>query len=207
MAEKKLSELDPMQLSVLTEIGNIGSGNAATALAELLNTTVDIEIPTICLMDYNKVAEYLGGPDNHAIGITVNVSGDLNGTMLQVVEKEFASRLINTFYAKEITSLDTINDMDLSVLREMANITTAAYVNSIARMTGTFINIAPPKDYVDTIKHILELPSKEYEDLDYQVLFIDERLCFANTKIKCAMILILDIESMKVLFEKLGLSL
>lgn len=207
MASHKLDELAPMQLSVLTEIGNIGSGNAATALAGLLNTTVDIEIPTICLMDYNKVADYLGGPDNMAIGITVGVEGDLNGTMLQVAEKEFAHRLINTFYPTEMTDFNNITDMDMSVLREVANITTAAYVNSIAKMTGTFINIAPPKDYVDTIRHILELPSKEYENLDYQVLFIDERLRFANTHINCAMILILDISSMKVLFKKLGITL
>lgn len=206
MASKSLRELDAMQLSVLTEIGNIGSGNAATALAGLLDTVVDIEVPNICLIDYHKVAEYLGGADKMAIGMTIKVEGDLNGTMLQILEKDFANRLINTFYEKEIDSFDHISDMDMSVLREMANITTAAYVNSIANMTNRFINISPPKDYVSTIGEILELPTREYEDLDYQVLFIDEHLFFANTQIKSAMILILDIASMQVLFESLGLN-
>lgn len=206
MASKSLRELDAMQLSVLTEIGNIGSGNAATALAGLLDTVVDIEVPNICLIDYHKVAEYLGGADKMAIGMTIKVEGELNGTMLQILEKDFANRLINTFYEKEIDSFDHISDMDMSVLREMANITTAAYVNSIANMTNRFINISPPKDYVSTIGEILELPAREYEDLDYQVLFIDEHLFFANTQIKCAMILILDIASMQVLFESLGLN-
>lgn len=203
----RLKELDDMQISVLTEIGNIGSGNAATALAGLLNTPVDIEIPNICLLDYTKVPEYLGGPDNTALGMTIEVEGDLNGMMLQIVEKDFASRLINTFYEKELTDFDSITDMDISVLREMANITTAAYVNSIAKMTNTFINIAPPKDFIDSIGNILAIPSTEYHDLDHQVLFIDERLCFAHTEVKCAMILILEIDSMKTLFEKLGLSI
>ena len=137
MSMLNLKELDSMHLSVLAEIGNIGSGNAATALAGLLNTPVDIEVPNICLMDYTKAADYLGGADKTAIGMTVNVKGDMNGVMLQIVEKEFTSRLINTFYEKNVDSIDSLNDMDLSVLREMANITTAAYVNSIAKMTNT----------------------------------------------------------------------
>lgn len=100
MSMLNLKELDSIHLSVLAEIGNIGSGNAATALAGLLNTPVDIEVPNICLMDYTKAADYLGGADKTAIGMTVNVKGDMNGVMLQIVEKEFTSRLINTFYEK-----------------------------------------------------------------------------------------------------------
>lgn len=205
MASKSLQDLDAMQLSVLAEIGNIGSGNAATALAGLLDTVVDIEVPNICLIDYHKVAEYLGGADKMAIGMAIKVEGDLNGIMLQILEKDFANRLINTFYEKDIDSFDHISDMDMSVLREMANITTAAYVNSISNMTHRFINISPPKDYVSTIGEILDLPAREYGELNYQVLFIDEHLFFANTQIKNAMILILDMDSMRVLFESLGL--
>ena len=81
MSMLNLKELDSMHLSVLAEIGNIGSGNAATALAGLLNTPVDIEVPNICLMDYTKAADYLGGADKTAIGMTVNVKGDMNGVM------------------------------------------------------------------------------------------------------------------------------
>ena len=112
MSMLNLKELDSMHLSVLAEIGNIGSDNAATALAGLLNTPVDIEVPNICLMDYTKAADYLGGADKTAIGMTVNVKGDMNGVMLQIVEKEFTSRLINTFYEKNVDSIDSLNDME-----------------------------------------------------------------------------------------------
>ena len=80
------------------------------------------------------------------------------GVMILIVEKEFASRLINTFYEKNVASIDSLDDMDLSVLREMANITTAAYVNSIAKMTNTFIDIEPPQNQQGTIGEILADP-------------------------------------------------
>ncbi len=205
MAIAKLNELNEMHLSVLSEIGNIGSGNAATALATMMNTVVDIEIPHIHLIDYTEATQYLGGPDMEAVGIMLNLDGDFQGAMLQVVQEEFASRLINTFYEKEITSLAHISDMDLSVIREMGNITTAAYINSIAKMTDTYINISPPEDYIDSVANILAVPSHKFAALGNKVLFIEERLCVSGSEIKCNMILILEINSMNLLFSKLGI--
>ena len=60
MGFENLNELNAMHLDVLREIGNIGSGNAATSLASMLNTTVDIEVPTISLVNYDHVSQYLG---------------------------------------------------------------------------------------------------------------------------------------------------
>ncbi|MCI9175497.1 MAG: chemotaxis protein CheC [Lachnospiraceae bacterium] len=205
MGVSDMNKLDEMQLSVLTEIGNIGSGNAATALATLLNTFVDIEIPNIHLIDFEDVSQYLGGPDNFALGLTITLDGDIQGMMLQIIQKEFAEKLINTFYEKEISSLHDITEMDLSVVREMGNITTAAYINSIAKMTNTFINITPPQDHIDTVGNILSIPSNSFASLGKKVLFIDESFCISGTQIKGSMILILEYSSMNTLFQKLGL--
>lgn len=205
MGVTEISKLDDMHLSVLTEIGNIGSGNAATALATLLNTFVDIEIPQIHLIDYDDVPNFLGGEDNVALGLTVNLKEDLQGMMLQVIQKEFAAKLVNTFYEKEITDLKDISEMDLSVVSEIVNITTAAYVNSISKMTNTVIDITPPQSYIDTIGHILAIPRQRFASLGKKVLFIDEAFSISGTQIKSSMILILEVSSMETLFEKLGL--
>ena len=61
-------QLQPAHYDVLAEIGNIGSGNAATALASLINAAVEIEIPVITLVDYEQIAQLLGGGDTSEIG-------------------------------------------------------------------------------------------------------------------------------------------
>ena len=205
MSINSLRDLNAAHLDVLKEIGNIGSGNAATALATLLNTPVDIEIPNIRLIDFSQVSQYLGGADSLALGRSVFLEGDIEGMMLQVMQKDFASKLINTFYPKEIMDLKDIEEMDLSVLRESSNITTAAYINSLAKMTDLFINISPPSDYMDTVGNILTIPSSNFSSLGKQVLFIDEKLRVANTEIRSSMILILEIQSLMKLFDKLGI--
>ena len=187
-------------------LGNIGSGNAATALASLLNTVVDIEVPVISLVSYDKVADYLGGKNVKALGMTVDLEGDIHGCMLEVVHLDFVKQLINTFYPKEITDLTMIDDMDISVVREMSNITTAAYVNSIAAMTQLFINIKPPDSYCDSVSALVSIPAEKLSrSYDEPVLYIDEKLHIGTTEINSGLILVLDSKSIQILFQKLGM--
>ena len=205
MGFNNLNELDAMHLDVLREIGNIGSGNAATSLSSMLNTTVEIEVPTISLINYENVSQYLGGKDNEVIGLALGLEADIEGVMLLVVQPRFASRIVNTFYPKEIETLEDINEMDLSAVKETSNITTAAYVNSMASMTNTFINITPPIEYLDTVENVLKHASNRFDAIGNQVIYIDENLYIGNTQIKSSMILILQIDSLKLLFDKLGI--
>ena len=205
MGFNNLNELDAMHLDVLREIGNIGSGNAATSLSSMLNTTVEIEVPTISLINYENVSQYLGGKDNEVIGLALGLEADIEGVMLHVVQPRFASRIVNTFYPKEIETLEDINEMDLSAVKETSNITTAAYVNSMASMTNTFINITPPIEYLDTVENVLKHASNRFDAIGNQVIYIDENLYIGNTQIKSSMNLILQIDSLKLLFDKLGI--
>ena len=205
MGFNNLNELDAMHLDVLREIGNIGSGNAATSLSSMLNTTVEIEVPTISLINYENVSQYLGGKDNEVIGLALGLEADIEGVMLHVVQPRFASRIVNTFYPKEIETLEDINEMDLSAVKETSNITTAAYVNSMASMTNTFINITPPIEYLDSVENVLKHASNRFDAIGNQVIYIDENLYIGNTQIKSSMILILQIDSLKLLFDKLGI--
>ena len=200
-----MDDLGAMHLDVLRELGNIGSGNAATSLASFLNTTVDIEVPAINLLQYDKVAAYLGSPDDRMVSLSLMLEGDLDGVMLQVIQPSFIKRVINTFYPKEINSVDDLDDMDLSAVQEISNISTAAYVNSLAQLTGTYINISPPEPLIDTLGNIMQNASDRFVEIGDEVLYIDENLYIAGTEVKSSMILILSIDSMKVLFDKLGI--
>ena len=205
MEFNNLSDLDAMHLDALREIGNIGSGNAATSLSSMLNTPVEIEVPNISLINYDNVSQYLGGKDRKVIGLALGLEADIEGVMLHVVQPKFASRIINAFYPKEIHTLEDINEMDLSAVKETSNITTAAYVNSMATMTDTFINITPPIEYLDTVENVLKHASDRFDAIGHQVIYIDENLYIGDTEIKSSMILILQIDSLKKLFDKLGI--
>lgn len=198
--------LNEMQLDVLREIGNIGSGNACTALAVLLGTMVDMTVPSIRFLDFDSIPEFFGGASNPILGIQIDVKNDLKGMMFHIVNKSFAQKIINTFYEKKLETMDDLNDMDLSVLSEMGNITSGAYANSLATLTQMVVDINSPIHHKTTISELLKIPLEAYGKVGEKVLVIDEQFIIHEEKITNNMILVLDEESLQKLFNKLGIS-
>ena len=196
--------LNELQLDVMREIGNIGAGNACTALSVLLGTAIDMSVPSVSLLGYESTAEHLGGEDNIVIGLKIDITGDLEGMMVHVVEKRFAERIINTFYAKEIENIANLDEMDSSVLNEMANITSGAYANSIASLTSLFVNIGTPNQIPGKVSDIMRLPLTEFVQPGERILVVDEVFTIDDEHISSNMILALESDSLEKLFERLG---
>ena len=199
--------LNELQLDVMREIGNIGAGNACTALSVLLGTTIDMSVPSVQLLGYDDTAQHLGGEDNMVIGLKVNITDDLEGMMVHIVQKKFAERIINTFYAKEIEDITALDEMDSSVLNEMANITSGAYANSIATLTGLFVNIGTPAQVPGKVSDIMKLPITEFVKPGEKILLVDEEFIIGEEHISSNMIMALESDSLEKLFGKLGVQI
>jgi len=117
-----INELSPFQLDVLKEIGNIGAGNAATALAELLSDRVSMSVPELSIADANEVVSLLGGPENPVVAILLTMSEDVKGIIMLVFEEKFLNVVLRTLLGKEIDSLSEMSELDRSVFMEIGNI-------------------------------------------------------------------------------------
>lgn len=207
MALKNIDDLNPIQMDVLKEIGNIGSGNAATSLATLLNNTVDIAVPTVKALNYNETVELLGGPENVVIGLLIRLTGDIRGMMMYIIQKDFASKVTETFYGKQITDLTKVDEMDKSAICEIGNIMAASYVNAISNLSGLMIDISVPNFCVDMAGAILAVPIVEFAQVGDKVLFIDDNFKITSAEIKSNMILIPEMDSLDTLFSRLGVQI
>lgn len=199
--------LNEMQLDVMKEVGNIGAGNACTALSVLLGTPVDMSIPSVRVLDFESTCEYLGGNADRILGIRIDVSGDLEGIMFHVVKKAFAERIINTFYEKKLDDFETMDEMDNSVLNEMGNITSGAYANSIATLTGLFVNIGAPMQTFSTVAEVLKIPYSSLAKPGEKILVIDEEYIIGDEKLTSNVLFVLEPNSLKTLFERLGVQI
>lgn len=196
----KFSEL---QMDVLREIGNIGSGNAATALSSMLQQPINISIPQVNMIKYNDLVQKLGGPETLIVGILLDVTGDLEGTIMFLMKKEFTAQIISTLLFKEEVEFEALTEMDLSVIQEIGNILSASYVNSIAGLTGLSINLSVPSLCVDMAGSIVSFPAIKYGEIGDDVLMIEGSFddeSILETKI----MLILENNSLDVLMERLG---
>ncbi len=206
MSIQNVEQLQDMHLDVLKEIGNIGSGNAASALAELIQCDTDITVPTVKMLDFSEAVNFLGGPENVAIGMLVGIKGDITGMMLYVLQHSFASKMTSTLFGSEIEDLTNMNEMETSFISEVGNIMAASYVNAISQLTGMMIDISVPNMTVDMVGAILSVPAVEFAQVGNKVLFIDDGFVIGDGEIKSNMILVPEMQSLETLFTRLGVS-
>ena len=72
-----LKQLAEFQLDVLKEVGNIGAGHAATALSRMLNKPVDMTIPLVNILQFEDIANSVGGSEEVVIAIFLRVDGSV----------------------------------------------------------------------------------------------------------------------------------
>ena len=68
MSKIDLNQLDDIQYDVLKEIGNIGAGNATTALSKMLNQKMDMSVPKVELVPFNEISDIMGDEDQTVVG-------------------------------------------------------------------------------------------------------------------------------------------
>ncbi len=204
MALNDYSDLNAMHLDVLREIGNIGTGNAATSLAAMLQKPVNISVPTINVLDYEKVAEELGGPETMIVGIMLTISGEVNGMMMFLLEKDFAHAIVNDLLGGCFNGFHELDELSISALKEIGNIMAASYVNAIAQLTGLTIDISVPSMTVDMAGAILSVPAIYFADISDKVIFIQDEFNGDAENMTSHILLIPTADSLQRIMRNLG---
>lgn len=198
--------MDEMQFDVLREIGNIGSGHAATALARMLNQKIDIEVPKAELCDFNRLPAIVGGEENIVVGILLTLTDDVEGMMMFIMEKESAYNLIRKLMGTEIDSEEELDEIQRSALQEIGNIITGAYLSSLSDLTRLSISASIPYIAIDMAGAILSVPAIEFGKLGDKALMIEAEFGGdQKDKIEGYFLLIPTMESYSAIMNSLGM--
>ncbi len=205
MALNDYNDLNEIQLDVLREVGNIGTGNAAMALAEMLSTPIDISVPTVRILDYEAAMEDMGGPENMIVGLLLSFDGDINGMIMFLLEKDFAHMMINTLMGEDTETFDPEDPVSNSALTEVGNIMAASYINAIASMTDMRINLSVPSMSIDMLGAILSVPAIHYANISDKIIMIQNQLQGNNTSASNRILMLPDVESLQKIMTALGI--
>jgi chemotaxis protein CheC len=141
MSTLDLNQLNDMHLDVLKEIGNIGAGNAATSLSKMLDTTINMAVPRVRILDISDAATALGGPENPVVGILTKFQGDIDGIMMFIISQTFAGAVLKSLLGVQQVSYHSLSELELSAISEIGNIMIAAYLGSISTLSQ--MNLRP----------------------------------------------------------------
>lgn len=202
-------ELNEMQIDVLREIGNIGAGNAATALASLLDETVEMTLPIVKITDFDTATNALGGAESMTVGVLVNFSGEANGMIMFLLNMEDAKDITDILVPMEEAEEDGkgLSELKLSAIKEIGNILSSSYVNSISVLTGLTIHLSIPYIAIDMAGALMSVPIIEFGSIGDSLMYIEERFKGATNNLRSHIIMFAEIDTLKIIMERLGLDI
>ena len=206
MEIKSYDELNHLELDTLREIGSIGTGNAATALSQMLKRQVRITMPEVRIMGYNEASEWIGGPEEITAGVLVRLSGQISGIMLSVQPIEFVNLVLESVMDKGITNYEQLSELEHSALIEVGNIMISTFINALSGLADVNIDLTVPAYTVDMQGAILAVPMAEYGGQSDYIMTIGGNFVCDNRQVPCRLLLSPDIRSLNVLLRKLGVS-
>lgn len=95
MADYTLNQVNDMYVDVLKEIGNIGAGNATTAMANMLNIRINMDVPRVELLTFQELGSAICPEDESIVGIYLEVTDDITGSMMFLMKLDSAHYLVN----------------------------------------------------------------------------------------------------------------
>lgn len=204
MSDMSLEKVSENYGDVLKEIGNIGAGNAMTALSQMLQCKVDMQVPQVKLLDFCEVGEIMGGEEQIMVGVYLGVEGDITGSMMFLVEQASAKHLVNKIMMGMASEGDEFTEMELSAMKEVGNIITGAYLNSLSTLTNLKIFPTPPMLTVDMACAILSVPAIDFGTMGDKILLIQSQF-YDEVEIDGYFILIPDLDSYARILNSLGI--
>jgi chemotaxis protein CheC len=205
MATMDLENISSQYFDVLKEIGNIGAGNATTALAQMLNCKVDMMVPQVRLLDFDEVGACMGGEELVMAGIYLMVEGDITGSIMFLLEEGAARSLVAKLMGIGGTIEGAMDEMQLSALKEIGNIITGAYLNALSMLTNMKIFPSIPDLSIDMAGAILSVPAIEFGALGDKILLIQTQFT-DDVALDGYFILVPDLESYDKIMSSLGMA-
>lgn len=196
--------LSSFHLDVLREIGNIGAGNAATALAKLLHKKIDMNVPQIRVMDFSEVSDMLGGAEIQVVGILLEVNGDITGNMIFILDIQSSQLLVNFLMGRPSQTDLEFDEITLSALKEIGNILAGSYLTALSNLTNLKIMPSVPGLAIDMAGAILSVPAIEFGKTSDVVLYIENEFTDGVNSVIGYLFLIPDHESCNRLLQALG---
>lgn len=167
-----LQEVNEKYIDVLKEIGNIGAGNATTAIANMLGLRIDMSVPQVQFLPVEEIGSSIGAEDDIIVGIMLGVETDIDGSMMFLLDMDSAHHLVNRLMMRPDDYAEEFDEMDLSAIKEIGNIIAGSYLSALSGLTNLVITPTVPFVAVDMAAAILSVPAVQFGMLGDNALMI-----------------------------------
>ena len=146
-----ITRYDEQQLDALRELASIGSGTAATALAQMLGRPVELTVPRALALPLADALDAVGEPDAMVVSVVLPTTGGAGGAR----DAELVVLLLFSYRCAanlcELLGVEPRSELGDSALGEIGNVLGASAVGAFAQMTGLALEPHPPHVLYDML--------------------------------------------------------
>ena len=206
-----LASFNNLQLDAIREVGNIGTGNAATALSGLLSRMIHMEVPKTELVSIYELGEHYGDPMQIVGAVFVRSMGGFGCSLIFIQNEKDANLMVELLLKQQFGTFIPVDElpdeMKDSALSEVGNIVLSSFLNAINMLLGTQHQISVPGVAHDMLSSILDVVASIYGQMGETALLVNTELSVegleSGGKISGHIILIPDPDSLDLLLRKL----
>ena len=206
-----LSSFNNLQLDAIREVGNIGTGNAATALSQILSCMIEMDVPKADLVSIYSLTEYYGDPDAVVAAVFVRSLGEYGCSLIFIQDEEDAKLMVDLLLKQQFGQYmpeELTQEMADSALAEVGNIILSSFLNAINMLIGTQHQISPPGVAHDMLSSILDVVASIFGQMGEMAVLVNTELRVGGTEsgqrdISGNIVMLPDPDALELLLRKL----
>jgi chemotaxis protein CheC len=202
------SEFSSIHMDAIREIGNIGTGNAATALSLLLGRIVDMDVPVAELVPIYEVPAHYGSPETPVCAVLVRTEENFSCNLIFMIEEHKADMLADLIIPMDLSGMDEEARFQIrdSALSEQGNIILGAFLNALSMITGWVLPTTTPAVARDMLGSIMDLVASMFGVIGDSAMLVKTNLHVKDLdeELGGTVIMIPDPGSLETLLSKLG---
>jgi chemotaxis protein CheC len=200
-----IKNLTPVQVDALKEVANIGGCHAATALSQLVHQKVMVHVPEVLIGPLEEVIYKVASPETVVTSILMYFLGDLTGRSLLIYPKEDSDALVELLMPQ--SSDRDRKELTESLLKEVSNILSCSYMNTLGEFLDVLILPSVPGMVVDMVGAVLSSVVLEFGSEKDTIICLETQFAFSDDSrtMQAYFLLLPDLASLKIIFKKLNL--
>lgn len=202
-----IEDLKELQLDALKEVGNIGAGNAATSLSQMLDKKIEMTVPNASVLCLNDVPEIVGGAEALVVGVYLTVQGDAPGHIMFIIPLKSTYSLVDMIMGLSPGTTVELGEMEWSAIAEIGNILSSSYLGALTSMSGLSLRPSPPSTAMDMAGAILSVVLIELSKVGDVALVIETVFINRPDNITGYFFLIPDPGSLGALLKAIGINI
>jgi len=194
----KTPKLNELEIDFLSEVFNIGVGNAASSLSQMVNQPIKLSVPEFTFLSTEDLIVLLG-QDNLLCSVSQKMEGLFSAQSLLLFPENDSLEIVKKMLGDQLSD-ESIAELQNEAMSEIGNIVLNACIGSLSESLGTKFKIDLPEFERAKPKNILQSKNLNSDDL---ILFIRIELTLSESKISGYLAFLLGFESFSLLHENL----